>query len=226
MTEPAHGTSASSASSWDPVVLWSKPESEREGTPLLVLFHGYMANEEDLMGLTDHLPAEFTVASLRAPQAAGPGFSWFPLSRESDYSVERVVESVTAVSQWLDEVRGRHSSVSILGFSQGMAVATSLLRHRPTDFACVVGLSGFAVPSEGHEFFRDDEAAAAPVGFFWGRDQEDQVILPEMIEFTHAWLTKHTKLTKIIYSNMFHSINLRELAHVREFLTMTVLGRR
>jgi phospholipase/carboxylesterase len=226
MTEPARGTSTSSVSAWDPVVLWSKPESEREGTPLLVLFHGYMANEEDLMGLTDHLPAEFTVASLRAPQAVGPGFSWFPLSREADYSVERVVESVTAVSRWLDEVRGRHSSVSILGFSQGMAVATSLLRHRPTDFACVVGLSGFAVPSEGHEFFRDDEAAAAPVEFFWGRDQEDQVILPEMIEFTHAWLVKHTKLTKILYSNMFHSINLRELAHVREFLTMTVLGRR
>jgi phospholipase/carboxylesterase len=208
------------------VILWSKPESERTGTPLLVLFHGYMANEEDLMGLTDHLPAEFTVASVRAPHAVGQGFSWFPLSREDDYSVERVVESVGAVSAWLDTVREAHSSVSILGFSQGMGVATSLLRHRPADFACVVGLSGFAVPSEGHVFFRDDDTAATPVPFFWGRDQEDQVITPEMIEFTHGWLVKHTRLTKILYSNMFHSINLRELAHVREFLSMTVLGRR
>lgn len=226
MTESAPGTAAPSTSSWDPVILWSKPESERTGTPLLVLFHGYMANEEDLMGLTDHLPAEFTVASVRAPHAVGQGFSWFPLSREDDYSVERVVESVGAVSVWLDTVREAHSSVSILGFSQGMGVATSLLRHRPTDFACVVGLSGFAVPSEGHVFFRDAAAAATPVPFFWGRDQEDQVITPEMIEFTHGWLVKHTKLTKILYSNMFHSINLRELAHVREFLSMTVLGRR
>lgn len=226
MTESARGTTTSSISSWDPEVLWSKPEPEREGTPLLVLFHGYMANEEDLMGLTDHLPADFTVASVRAPQPVGPGFSWFPLSREADYSVERVVESTTAVAQWLDTVRGAHTSVSLLGFSQGMAVATSLLRHRPTDFTSVVGLSGFAVPSEGHAFFRDDEVAEAPVQFFWGRDQEDQVITPEMVEFTHAWLTKHTKLTKILYSNMFHSINLQELAHVREFLSMTVLGRR
>ncbi|WP_104168325.1 alpha/beta hydrolase [Arthrobacter sp. SX1312] len=226
MTEPATGTAAPSTDSRTPVVLWSKPESERGGTPLLVLFHGYMADEQDLMGLVDHLPADFTVASVRAPLAAGPGYSWFPLSREADYSVERVVESVTAVSGWLDSVRGNHSSVSILGFSQGMAVATSLLRHRPTDFACVVGLSGFTVPSEGHAFFRDDEAAASPVQFFWGRDQEDQVIMPEMIEVTHAWLVKHTKLTKILYPNMFHSINQQELAHVREFLTMTVLGRR
>lgn len=226
MTESARGTAAPSTRSWDPVVLWSKPESEREGTPLLVLFHGYMANEEDLMGLTDHLPADFTVASVRAPQPAGPGFSWFPLSRETDYSVERVVESATAVVQWLDTLRSAHTSVSLLGFSQGMAVATSLLRHRPTDFACVVGLSGFAVPSEGHAFFRDEEAAETPAQFFWGRDQADEVITPEMIEFTHAWLTTHTKLTKILYPNMFHSINLQELAHVREFLSMTVLGRR
>jgi phospholipase/carboxylesterase len=214
------------ASTWAPVVLWSKPESERAGTPLLVLFHGYMADEEDLMGLTDHLPADFTVASVRAPLPAGPGFSWFPLSREEDYSVERVVQSVTAVSSWVDSVRTDHSSVSILGFSQGMAVATSLLRHRPEDYASVVGLSGFAVPAEGSAFFRDDDVAAASVPFFWGRDQEDQVITSAMIEFTHAWLTQHTKLTKILYPNMFHSINAQELAHVREFLAMTVLGRR
>ncbi|MHA7239243.1 alpha/beta hydrolase [Arthrobacter sp. TMS1-12-1] len=226
MTESAAGTAMPSTESWAPVVLWSKPEPERGGTPLLVLFHGYMADEQDLMGLADHLPADFTVASVRAPLPAGPGYSWFPLSREADYSVDRVVESATAVSGWLDSVRGDHTSVSILGFSQGMAVATSLLRHRPTDFACVVGLSGFTVPSEGHAFFRDEEAAAMPVPFFWGRDQEDQVITPELIGITHAWLVKHTKLTKILYPNMFHSINQQELAHVREFLTMTVLGRR
>lgn len=226
MTESASGTAAPEPRSWEPVVLWSRPESERAGTPLLVLFHGYMADEEDLMGLTDHLPGEFTVASVRAPLAVGPGYSWFPLSRDADYSVERVVAGVGAVSEWLDTVRDVHTSVSILGFSQGMAVATSLLRHRPADFTCVVGLSGFTVPSEGHAFFRDEDAAATPTPFFWGRDQEDQVITAEMIEVTHAWLTTHTKLTKILYSNMFHSINVQELAHVREFLAMTVLGKR
>ena len=225
MTDTAPGTAAP-ADPWDPVVLWSKPEGERDGTPLLVLFHGYLANEEDLMGLTDHLPTEFTVASVRAPHAMGPGFSWFPLASDPGYSVERVVETVTAVAGWLESVRHRHSGVSILGFSQGMAVATSLLRHRPTDFTCVVGLSGFCVPAEGSGFFRDSEVMESPVQFFWGRDQEDQVITPDKIEFTHSWLTTHTKLTKILYSNMLHSINLQELAHVREFLSLTVLGRR
>jgi phospholipase/carboxylesterase len=218
------GSLHSSADTWHPTVLWSKPEAERAGTPLLVLFHGYMADEADLMGLADHLPAEFTVASVRAPDVAGPGFSWFPLSRDAAYSVENVVRSVGAVARWLDTVRSAHPSVSLLGFSQGMGVATSLLRHRPRDFTCVVGLSGFAIAPDGHEFFRDDDVAAAPVPFFWGRDQEDPVIAPVMIEYTHGWLAKHTNLTKILYSNMFHSISQRELGHVREFLALTVLG--
>ncbi|THJ67786.1 phospholipase [Arthrobacter echini] len=225
MTDTAHAA-ASSSGSWDPVVLFSKPESERGGTPLLVLFHGYLANEEDLMGLADHLPEDFTVASVRAPQPVGPGFSWFPLPSEPAYSVEAVVQSVGAVASWLDGVRGLHSSVSLLGFSQGMAVATSLLRHRPGDFACVVGLSGYCVPAEGHGFFQDEQVSIAKTPFFWGRDQEDPVISAEMIEFTHAWLTTHTRLTKILYPDMFHSISQRELAHVREFLALTVLGRR
>ena len=208
---------------WNPTVLWSKPEAEREGTPLLVLFHGYLANEEDLMGLADYLPSEFTVASVRAPHAQGPGYTWFPLMNEPDFSVQRAVDAVNDVFDWLDRVKGPHSSVSLLGFSMGMAVASTLLRHRPADFTAVVGLSGFVLPAEGNPFFHDDELAATKVPFFWGRDQADPVIDAPRIEFTHAWLNEHTALTKILYSNMGHGINMQELGHVKEFLTHMVL---
>ncbi|MCC9146207.1 MULTISPECIES: alpha/beta fold hydrolase [unclassified Arthrobacter] len=210
-------------SAWNPVVLWSKPEAERAGTPLLVLFHGYLANEEDLMGLADYLPAEFTIASVRAPQAQGPGYTWFPLMSEADYSVDAVVESVADVAAWLDTVKDGHTSVTLLGFSMGMAVATTLLRHRPRDFAAVVGLSGFVVPSQDNPFFHDDDLQPGGVPFFWGRDQADPVIDAPRIEYTHAWLNAHTALTKILYSNMGHGINMQELGHVKEFLVHTVL---
>lgn len=227
MTKTGQSPSLHAEAAWNPTVLWSRPEAERQGTSLLVLLHGYLANEEDLMGLTAYLPQEFTVASVRAPLAGGPGYSWFPLADDAAYSVDGVAASVAQLAAWLEAVKGAHTSVSLVGFSQGMAVATSLLRHQPEDFACVVGLSGFAVPAEEHTFFRhDDDVAAARVPFFWGRDQEDQVISAEMVEFTHAWLTANTKLTKILYSNMLHSISQQELAHVREFLALTVLGQR
>ncbi|GAA1344864.1 alpha/beta hydrolase [Arthrobacter roseus] len=209
--------------SWSPVVLWSKPEGERAGTPLLVLFHGYMSNEQDLMGLVDRLPAEFTVASVRAPMAVGPGFAWFPLSQDLRYPMDQVISASMDVLAWLDGVREQHSSVSLLGFSMGMTMATNLLRHRPHDFAAVVGLSGFAIKDEGNPFFQDTELAATKIPFFWGRDQADPVITAEKIEYTHSWIGKHTALTKVLYAGMMHSINAQELTHVAEFLTYSVL---
>src|SRR5690606_11556536 len=80
-----------------PTVLWSRPENERTGTPLLVIFHGYGADEADLFSLAAQFPADFTVASVRAPLQAGPGYSWFPLRNDLSYSVTAVTEAASAV---------------------------------------------------------------------------------------------------------------------------------
>jgi phospholipase/carboxylesterase len=209
---------------YKPVVVWSKPESERAGTPLLVLFHGYLSNEEDLMGLVPGLPEDFTVAAVRAPVALGPGFSWFPLMHEPDFSVDKVTKAAADVWSWLDTVKDQHSSVSVLGFSMGMAVATSIMRHRPEEIAAVIGLSGFVIPADGDPFFNDEAVKSLKPAVFWGRDQEDQVITPDKIEYSHAWLNEHVDLTKVLYANIGHGINAQELAHVKEFLTYKVLN--
>ncbi|MBT2513198.1 alpha/beta hydrolase [Arthrobacter sp. ISL-30] len=205
-----------------PVVLWSKPEEERKGKPLLVLLHGYGANEQDLFSLAQLLPDEFVVASVRAPLVMGPGFTWFPLSQSIDYSVEAVLKASDYVLDWLDGVKRNHPSVTLLGFSMGMAMATTLLRRRPGDFAAVVGLSGFAVDGGAHADFRDAELDGT-VPMFWGRDQQDPVITPDKIEFTMGWVRKHVKLTKVLYTGMWHGINEQEIGHVNEFLTHEVL---
>jgi phospholipase/carboxylesterase len=209
---------------YKPVVAWSKPEPERAGTPLLVLFHGYLSNEQDLMGLVPGLPEEFTVAAVRAPVALGPGYTWFPLMHEPDFSVDKVTRAVADVCSWLDTVKEQHSSVSLLGFSMGMAVATSVLRHRPREIAAVVGLSGFAIPAAGDPFFDDEAVKALRPPLFWGRDQADQVITADKVEFTHAWANGHVDLTKVLYAGIGHGVSAQELAHVKEFLTYKVLS--
>ena len=50
----------------EPVVRWSRPEGERT-EDLLIVLHGYGANEDDLFGLVPHLPEHVTVAAVRAP---------------------------------------------------------------------------------------------------------------------------------------------------------------
>ena len=212
-----------SETSWNPTVIWSRPEAERAGTPLLVLLHGYLSNEEDLMGLTPMLPGEFTVVSVRAPQALGPGYTWFPLMQDLDYSFDAVKKSISDLWAWLEPVSKQHSSVSLLGFSMGMAVATSLLRHQPQAISTVIGLSGFAVPEEGEGFFRDELLKDMKKPVFWGRDQADPVITQDKIEYTHAWATSDVHVTKVLYANMLHSVNAQEMAHVHEFLSHVVL---
>lgn len=206
-----------------PVVLWSHNEKERTGRPLLVLLHGYGANERDLFSLAGMLPDDFAVASMRAPMPLGPGFTWFPLTQSVDYSLEAVKDAAGYVDTWLDSVRDGHPSVTLMGFSMGMAMATTLLRRRPADYAAVVGLSGFAVKADGDPTFRDDELDGT-VPMFWGRDQQDPVITPDKIEYTLEWARKHVKLTKVLYAGMWHGINEQEMGHVREFLTHEVLN--
>lgn len=211
-----------SETAWNPTVIWSKPEAERAGTPLLVLLHGYLSNEQDLIGLQRLLPPEFTLVSVRAPHALGPGFTWFPLMQDDDYSFDTVKRAVADLWSWLEPVAKNHASVSLLGFSMGMAMATSVLRHQPAAITAVVGLSGFAVPNNGDDFFDDAAVKAAQPPLFWGRDQADPVITHDKIEYTHAWATEHVHLTKVLYTNMLHSVSEQEMAHVREFLGAVV----
>lgn len=207
-----------------PVVQWSHPEDQRAGKPLLVLLHGYGANEQDLMGLADMLPAGFAIASVRAPLAMGQGYTWFPLTASIEYTLERVTEASAYVQEWIDGIRPHHPSVTLLGFSMGMAMATTLLRQRPQDYAAVVGLSGFAVDAGADPSFHDADLQGT-VPFFWGRDQQDPVITADKIDFTMGWVRKHVKLTKVLYTGMWHGINQQEIGHVGEFLTHEVLSK-
>lgn len=208
----------------NPTVLWSRPESERNGTPLLVILHGYGADEADLFSLAAQLPGEFTVASVRGPLQAGPGYSWFPLRSDLSYSVSAVTSAAAALEEWIDSVRDNHSSVSLLGFSQGMCMATTLLRHRPASYAAVVGLSGFVVDAEGDAFFDDAAVAAIKPEVFWGRDQADPVIPETAIESTNVWMRANVQLTKVLYTGIWHGINAQEISHVGEFLQYKVLA--
>ncbi len=208
-----------------PVVLWSMSEADRAGKPLLVLLHGHGANEQDLFSLAELLPGEFAVAALRAPIATGPGFTWFPLTASIDYTLDAVTDASAYVLDWLDSVKANHPSVTLLGFSMGMAMATTMLRQRPADFAAVVGLSGFVVDAGQDPSFRDNELDGT-VPMFWGRDQQDPVITQDKIEFTMGWVRRHVKLTKVLYTGMWHGINQQEIGHVSEFLTHEVLNGR
>lgn len=191
-------------------VLWSAPERERAGRPLLLLLHGIGSHEGDLFGLSPRLPLSPVIASLRAPLPHGPGFAWFPQGERTGAAAS---ESAVALLKWMDAQE--FSSIGLLGFSQGGAMALELLRHRPRSFAYAAQLSGFVLPTE---HAGDDELAKSKPPVFWGRGTADEVIPASLIEYTQEWLPLHSTMTERIYEGVAHSVSEQELSDLGAFL--------
>lgn len=191
-------------------VVWSAPEHERAGRPLLVMMHGLGSNESDLFGLASYLPLEPVVASLRAPLEYGPGYAWFLAEGDREPAANL---ATAAVLDWLDEQQ--FASVGLLGFSQGGAMTMQLMRHRPELFSYAVNLSGFAIPSS-HD--GDQALAERKPPVFWGYGTADRVIDPNFISYTDGWLPEHASLTRRVYEGLAHGISQQELADIAAFV--------
>ncbi|TDE90410.1 hypothetical protein EXU48_18345 [Occultella glacieicola] len=206
--------------------VWSVPSGRvaaaLEERPLLVLLHGFGSNEADLAALMPHLPAEFVMASLRAPLPVDlgtrRGHAWFPITQPGRPDPAYLDAGVRGIRRWLEHTHARVRTpgpVALVGFSQGGAMVTHLLRHNPEDFACGVVLSGFTAPG----LVAGDEALSQirpPV--FWGRDEADPVITAEAVTRTTAFLTSHVDLTERRYPGVGHGLSADELEDVSVFL--------
>ncbi|CAN5341594.1 dienelactone hydrolase family protein [soil metagenome] len=196
-------------------IIWSAPERERADRPLIVLLHGYGSHEGDLFGMSPGLPLGPVVASLRAPIAESGGYAWWSLagSRSGSPDPAAVDAGAAAVIAWLDTLPS--TSVSLLGFSQGAALALQLNRHAPGRFAATVALSGFVAPGE-HAGDAELERLRPPV--FWGRGTDDAVIPAAAVDRTAEWLPAHADATIRIYEGLAHSISSAELGDFTAFL--------
>ncbi|MEV4775787.1 alpha/beta hydrolase [Microbacterium sp. LWH12-1.2] len=196
--------------------LWA-PE-KREGMPLLVLLHGYGADENDLFGLVPYLPDGIAVASVAAPLAPPwpmPGRSWYPIEGLNGRDYAAVSAAAESLLAWLD-THAPTSDIALLGFSQGAAVSLQALRLAPERFGAVVALSGYVAPGD----LPHDEALRErrpPV--FWGRGSHDDVIPAFLVDHTAQWLPEHSELSGRVYPGLTHSISEQELTDVGVFVT-------
>ena len=198
----------------DDAVLWSHPESERSDVPLLLLLHGKGSHEGDLVSLSDRFPRGFAIASLRAPLADGPGFSWFRMTTPGSPDVDTVDAAVDALFAWADALPFTPTRLGLMGFSQGGVIALQALRREPERVGFALNLSGFVAPGVERG---DDAIAQHPV--FWGRGDADVAIPANAIARTEEWLPGHVDLTARVYHGLGHSVSMEELGDIEEFLS-------
>ncbi|QKJ18430.1 alpha/beta hydrolase [Microbacterium hominis] len=199
-------------------VLWSDDRHALDGRHLLLLLHGYGADEHDLYGLRSYLPAPLVVAALAAPLTPpwpAPGRSWYPIDGLDGRDPSHVTAAAQAMIDWVDAHATGAASIGLLGFSQGGAVSLQALRLAPTRFAYAVNLSGYATPGA-----LEGDAALAEVKppVFWGRGTHDDVIPEFLVDHTTEWLPSRVELSGRVYPGLTHSVSEPELADVVAFL--------
>jgi thioredoxin len=130
-----------------------------ESDRLLLLLHGYGADERDLGGLLTYLDPEgrFVTVLPRGPIAAPPGFSWYDMTAGDPESLaEGFADALAAIDDLLDAACAEHGmkreDAVVGGFSQGAGLALALAlgpteRARP---AAVLAMSPFVAPGLLH----------------------------------------------------------------------------
>lgn len=184
----------------------------------VLLLHGFGSHEHDLPGLVPALDLTVPWASLRAPFGLdNGGAAWFDFTASMQADSRTAAAATDAIWAWVDANLDPAARIIPIGFSQGGAMATQLLRTRPERVVAPVVLAGFVLdtPQPGDESLEVDRPA-----LFWGRGSIDQVISPAAVELTREWLSSHATVTARVYSGLAHGVNAAEAADVRSFLAM------
>jgi phospholipase/carboxylesterase len=133
-----------------------KPATSGSARSLVILLHGYGADGNDLIGLSDplaHILPDTVFVAPNAPESCANnpfGFQWFPIPW-MDGSTEAQMAQSFAASQdilngYLDEIASETgiapSKTVLVGFSQGTMMSLHVAPRRAEAFAGIVGFSG------------------------------------------------------------------------------------
>ncbi len=175
-----------------------EPKTNQTNPPLLIMFHGYGSNEEDLFSFAQELPDELLIISARAPLSLGFGsYAWYTIHFDASSSdkfsdIPEAKEALKRIDNFIDEVIEAYEvdekNIFLLGFSQGTILSTAYALNHPYKIQHIVALSGYVnqeliqKPIE-KESFND-------LDFFVSHGSVDQVIPVEWARNTPPFLEK------------------------------------
>lgn len=139
--------------------------------PSLLLLHGFGSNEQDLLGLAPHLDPRLLILSVRAPVVLQPGsYAWFPLGitpTGPTYEPAEVERALDSLDRFLDEAADAFgldpTSLFLLGFSQGAAMALARALAQPARVAGAVVMSGLLLPEASARQAPADQLRGLPL---------------------------------------------------------------
>lgn len=200
------------------------------GTRLLVLVHGYGADEHDLAPLIPHIDPDgrfFTICPRGPHSVMGFGAGWYERNEDRTIDPAMFLNSVDRLDATIDEACAEHglarTEAVIIGFSQGaaMTLAASLrtpAAPRPAAIAC---LSGMLTELDGLDYmFEDAEVERSELPeILLQHGSNDPVVTIDRGHHTRDVLAKHG--IDHIYREypMQHEINMASISDLRDWLS-------
>ncbi|HKX27591.1 MAG TPA: alpha/beta fold hydrolase, partial [Blastocatellia bacterium] len=125
-----------------------------EKPPLLLLLHGFGADENDLLALAPALDERFLIVSVRAPVTLGAAsYAWFSLGFTPEgitSNLEEAENSLLILRKFITELAAAYhcdpGAVYLMGFSQGAMMSLAAALTTPGLAAGVVAMSGRVFP--------------------------------------------------------------------------------
>ena len=201
------------------------PKSGLEAKPpLLLLLHGYGANEDDLFSLAPYLDGRFMIVSARAPIVLQPtSYAWFNLGFTPQGIVvdpEEVESSRRTIHKFIGEIVEAYGcdpkAVYLMGFSQGAMLSLAVALTYPGSASGVVAMSGRVLPQAIDEITDKDILTGLPI--FVAHGSRDMLIPIDLGRAARAKLSElPVELTYREY-DMGHEVSYDSLKDIAEWL--------
>ena len=103
-----------------------KPKTTISHPPLLIMFHGYGSNEQDLFSFAEELPDELLIISARAPLSLGFGsYAWYTIHFDATTSdkfsdLPEARSALSTIDLFIEELKTEYKvdeeKIPLIGF--------------------------------------------------------------------------------------------------------------
>ncbi len=198
---------------------------------LLLLVHGYGADERDLGGLLPYLDPEgrFAVVLPRGPEAAAgtPGFAWYSWSPQGDFDPEAFTRSLDALDDLLDEAceeQGfERAQALVAGFSQGAGMMLALALRR-SDRPRPLGVLAMSPALPGLDVFDADWEAGKEIPVLVEHGDQDPLV--PVARARQLARVLQSSGVPVVYAEypMGHQVALESIERAREWIDAVLAG--
>tara|TARA_B100001287_G_scaffold47298_1_gene36370 strand:- start:6116 stop:6766 length:651 start_codon:yes stop_codon:yes gene_type:complete len=185
-----------------------------KNSKVIIMFHGYGSNKDDLFSFAKFMSPNFLIISVQAPiQMDYNSYCWWSLNYNNDMQLQMDIEeaenSLNELNRFIiEDLSVKYSfalnQVYLMGFSQGCMISYALSINFPKNYKKAVGLSG-KIPHEIINF--DEKFDYSNHNFFCSHGINDQVIPIEIGRASDKWFSEKNINHKYLEFESAHGIN-------------------